>query len=213
MRFWHPEEGWSGTSISGPLDAGSRPDVARPGGMGMSRRLVVAAGVALLLLVVFVGVMASRVDWKVWLVGPPLPSAPPLPPGVQVVEVIDSWDSDAGWIGIRGSAFTTDWSADRVHDFFGRQYPASEGWREVAYQQSSESDGLTYRCRARLLNADGDWESVLQISGPANGRFVVTRAEMRDNFWPLEGAAPTMEGCLNTTGWASPYTVFDWVEE
>lgn len=167
-----------------------------------------AIGVVPVLLAGLVGVLAIRTHPLAWLLGYPQPAAPPLPPGSTLTQDINGSDSDDGWIALQGAAFTSGWSDARVADFYTSQYPTAHGWHEVPAARAAQR---TFRCRARAINKKGDWESVLLITSPTAGRYLVTHNEMREQPRQLHGKEPAMSDCQDPLAWI-PTTAHDWVK-
>lgn len=212
LRFWDPDRGWSHSTVpgsGGQADATGRPEPSR---MRLSVGGAVVVGTVMLAIGLLVGLALGSADWGTFPLGRPLPPAPVLPAGSDVVQGIEGSDGDDGWIGIRGAAFRSGMRDADLAEFLRGQYPSAQGWEDVAGGTGQKrEDGLVYRCRARLLPASGDWESVLLISGPTEGRFIVMRSEVGGDHWPLTGGEPTMDGCADATFWAGPFTVFSWL--
>lgn len=213
LRFWDPDRGWSHSTIPGSggqqAVATERPEPSR---MRLSVGGAVVVGTVMLAIGLLAGLALGSADWGAFSLDRPLPPAPALPAGADVVQGIEGSDGDDGWIGIRGSAFRSELSDADLAEFLRGQYPSAQGWKDVAGGAGKKGeDGLVYRCRARLLSANGDWESVLLISGPTEGRFILMRSEVGDDHWPLTDREPTMDGCADATFWAGPFTVFSWL--
>lgn len=153
----------------------------------------------------------QRESWPEWLVGRPLPPAPALPHGAVLIDAFDGSDADSGWIGLRGSTFTSDRSELQTVAFYAVQYPSSQGWRDVAADDSFGGPEINYRCRTRVVTGAGDWESVLLVTETKNPRRVLAmRADVSNEHWPLNGGPPTMEACVDALAWANTSAI-DWV--
>lgn len=157
-RWWDPVQGWSATAVAGPLDPRPWPAAQPPRSSGLGAGLAAMLGAALLVLGVVLGVAAVSTDWTVLVMGRPLPQAPPLPAGSHVVESFDGSDSDAGWVGLRGSTFTSDLTEAEVARFLRGRFRTTQGWWEVSPAQGiRDTDGVRSRalgqgaqCRGRL---------------------------------------------------------------
>lgn len=84
-------------------------------------------------------------------------------------------------------------------------------WENRSHGRGDRREDGPPSCRLVPINKEGDWESVLLITSPTPGRFLVTRNDMRERPRQLHGRQPTVNDCQDPLAWI-PTTTLDWVK-